>query len=144
MFIKVNVNRFIFWYHVQTVLQPTLHSDHGTCYFMCREHKGHNPETALGAENMISSWKSCTKRVLNFVSGEICILLSEDIHKHLTMTKCWVCVVLLCCSIRCSISCCSGDCLYMSESDICRRQILTYKDGPHIERIKTFIMAVDQ
>ena len=30
----------------------------------------------------------------------------------------------------------------MSESD-CRRQILTYKDDPCTEKIKTFIMAVD-
>ena len=31
----------------------------------------------------------------------------------------------------------------MSESDVCRRQILTYKDGPRTERIKIFIMAED-
>ena len=30
----------------------------------------------------------------------------------------------------------SGDCLYTSESDVCRRQILTYKDGLRTERIK--------
>ena len=36
-----------------------------------------------------------------------------------------------------------GDRLYTSESDVCRRQILTYKDDPHTERIKTFIMAVN-
>ena len=26
--------------------------------------------------------------------------------------------------------------LYTSESDVCRRQILTYKDGPRTERVK--------
>ena len=31
----------------------------------------------------------------------------------------------------------------MSASDICRRQILTYKDVPRTERINTFIMAID-
>ena len=31
----------------------------------------------------------------------------------------------------------------MSESDVCGRQILTYKDGPHAERIQIFITAVD-
>ena len=31
----------------------------------------------------------------------------------------------------------------MSESDVCRRQILTYKEGPRAERIKLLIMAVD-
>ena len=36
-----------------------------------------------------------------------------------------------------------GDRLYTSESDVCRRQIMTYKDGLHTERIKTFITAVD-
>ena len=36
-----------------------------------------------------------------------------------------------------------GDRLYMSESDVCRRQILTYKDGPRTGRIKTIIMTVD-
>ena len=33
--------------------------------------------------------------------------------------------------------------LYASESDVCRRQILTYKDGPRTERIKIFPMAVN-
>ena len=28
-----------------------------------------------------------------------------------------------------------GDRLYTSESDVYRRQILTYKDGPHTERV---------
>ena len=37
----------------------------------------------------------------------------------------------------------SGDRFYTSESDVCRRQILTYKDDPRTERIKIFIMAVD-
>ena len=36
-----------------------------------------------------------------------------------------------------------GHRLYTSESDVCRRQILTYKDGPCTERIKNMIMAVD-
>ena len=27
--------------------------------------------------------------------------------------------------------------------DVCRRQILTYKDGPRTERIKIFLMVVD-
>ena len=31
----------------------------------------------------------------------------------------------------------------MSESDVGRRQILTYKDGPRAERIEIFIMAAD-
>ena len=31
----------------------------------------------------------------------------------------------------------------MSESDVCRCQILKYKDGPRTERIKIFLMAVD-
>ena len=30
-----------------------------------------------------------------------------------------------------------GDRLYTSESDVCRRQILTYKDGPRTERVKS-------
>ena len=33
--------------------------------------------------------------------------------------------------------------LNTSESDVYRRQIMTYKDGPRFERIKPFIMAVD-
>ena len=32
------------------------------------------------------------------------------------------------------------DRLYTSESDVCRRQILMYKDGPHAERIKIFVI----
>ena len=36
-----------------------------------------------------------------------------------------------------------GDRLYTSESDVYRRQILTSKDDPHTERIKTYIMTVD-
>ena len=35
-----------------------------------------------------------------------------------------------------------GDRLYTSESDVCRRQILAYKDGPRTERINIFLMAV--
>ena len=31
----------------------------------------------------------------------------------------------------------------MSESDVCRRQTLTYKDDPRAEKIKTFMMTVD-
>ena len=33
-----------------------------------------------------------------------------------------------------------GDRLYTSESDVCRRQILTYKDGSRAERSKICIM----
>ena len=33
--------------------------------------------------------------------------------------------------------------LYTSESDVCGRQILTYKDDPRTEIIEIFIMAVD-
>ena len=29
----------------------------------------------------------------------------------------------------------AGNRLYTSESDVCRRQILTYKDGPRTERV---------
>ena len=38
-----------------------------------------------------------------------------------------------------------SDRLYTSESDVCRRQILKYKDDPRTERkkIKIFLMAVD-
>ena len=36
-----------------------------------------------------------------------------------------------------------GDRLYTSESDVYRRQILTYEGGPRTEKIKVFIMAVD-
>ena len=36
-----------------------------------------------------------------------------------------------------------GDRLYMPESDVCRRQILTYKDDPRTERIKIFIMVLN-
>ena len=39
-----------------------------------------------------------------------------------------------------------GNLLYLnllSESDICRRQILTYKDAPRTEKNKIFIVAVD-
>ena len=32
---------------------------------------------------------------------------------------------------------------YTLESDVCRRQILAYEDGPRTERIKIFIMTVD-
>ena len=32
---------------------------------------------------------------------------------------------------------------YTSESDVSRRQILTYKDGPHMEIITIFILVVD-
>ena len=35
-----------------------------------------------------------------------------------------------------------GDRLFTSESDVYRRQILTYKDGTRTEKITTFIMAV--
>ena len=31
----------------------------------------------------------------------------------------------------------------MSESDVCGRQILTYKVGPRTERIEIFLIAVD-
>ena len=34
-----------------------------------------------------------------------------------------------------------GDRFYTSESDVCRRQILTYKNDPITEIIKIFIMA---
>ena len=33
--------------------------------------------------------------------------------------------------------------LYTSESDVCRRQILTYKDGPRAEKNTIFLVAVD-
>ena len=33
--------------------------------------------------------------------------------------------------------------LYTSESDVCRRQIMTYKDDPRTKKKKIFIMAVD-
>ena len=36
-----------------------------------------------------------------------------------------------------------GDRLYTSESDVCGRQILTYKDGPHTEKFNKILMAVD-
>ena len=36
-----------------------------------------------------------------------------------------------------------GERLHTSESDVCRRQILTYKDDRRTERIDIFIMAVD-
>ena len=36
-----------------------------------------------------------------------------------------------------------GDRLYTSESDVCRRQILTYKDGLRAEINTIFIMSVD-
>ena len=37
-----------------------------------------------------------------------------------------------------------SDLIYLtSESDVYRRQILTYKDDPRTERIKIFTMAVD-
>ena len=35
------------------------------------------------------------------------------------------------------------DRLYTSESDVCRRQIMTYEDCPRTERFKIFIMVVD-
>ena len=35
-----------------------------------------------------------------------------------------------------------GDRLYTSESDVCRRQILTYNDGPRTERIKICPMTI--
>ena len=37
----------------------------------------------------------------------------------------------------------SSDGLTLSESDVCIRQILTYTDAPHAERIKICLMAVD-
>ena len=33
--------------------------------------------------------------------------------------------------------------LYTSASDVCRRQMLTYKDDPRTEKIKIFITAAD-
>ena len=33
--------------------------------------------------------------------------------------------------------------LYTSESDVCRHQILPYKDDPRTDRIKIFLMLVD-
>ena len=36
-----------------------------------------------------------------------------------------------------------GDRLYTSESNVYRRQILTYKGGPRTEKFKIFIMVVD-
>ena len=36
-----------------------------------------------------------------------------------------------------------GDRLYTSESDVCRRQILTYKNGPRAEKV-TFTTVCDQ
>ena len=35
-----------------------------------------------------------------------------------------------------------GDRLYTSESDVYRRRILMYKDGPHAERVKTLIRVI--
>ena len=35
-----------------------------------------------------------------------------------------------------------GNRLYTSESDVCGRQILTYKDDPRTERIEIYIMVV--
>ena len=35
-----------------------------------------------------------------------------------------------------------GDRLYTSESDLCRRHIMTYKDDAHAERNKIFIMVI--
>ena len=32
---------------------------------------------------------------------------------------------------------------YTSQFDVCRRQMLTYRDDPHTEGIKHFLMAVD-
>ena len=37
----------------------------------------------------------------------------------------------------------AGTVVNTSESDVCRCQILTYKDGPRTARIKIFLMAVD-
>ena len=37
-----------------------------------------------------------------------------------------------------------GDRLYTSKSDVCRRQILTYKDDHCTERNKPFIMVVER
>ena len=36
-----------------------------------------------------------------------------------------------------------GDRLYTSESDVYRRHIVTYKDGPRTERSKIFLVVVD-
>ena len=36
-----------------------------------------------------------------------------------------------------------GDRFYTSEFDVSRRQILTYKDGPHTEKIAIFLTAVN-
>ena len=36
-----------------------------------------------------------------------------------------------------------GDRLYTSESDVNRRQILTYKDGPRTEGMRLFPITVD-
>ena len=45
----------------------------------------------------------------------------------------------------CKFSACPfqcGDRLYTSVSDVCRRQMLTYKDDPRTEGIKIFIIVV--
>ena len=36
-----------------------------------------------------------------------------------------------------------GDSCNTSESDVCRRHILTYKDDPRSEKIEIFLMVVD-
>ena len=35
------------------------------------------------------------------------------------------------------------DRIYTSESDVCRRQIQTYKDGPRSEKNEIFLIAAD-
>ena len=40
--------------------------------------------------------------------------------------------------IRSALTLSARDRLYTSESDVCRRQILTYKDGPGLKELKYF------
>ena len=45
--------------------------------------------------------------------------------------------------VNCRLNPFNSGTVFKTESDVCRRQILTYKDGPRNERIKTFMIAVD-
>ena len=62
----------------------------------------------------------------------------ESLKDHIRCSL--FCSLLLFCNSLQPFQC--GDRFYTSESDVCRCQILTYKDGPRTERLKIFLTAV--
>ena len=83
-------------------------------------------------------WLCCWRGdISSFLFTRNCDLSSSFICRHYYVTSYWSQHMSIC--LRMPV----GDHLYTSESDVCWRQILMYKNGPRTERTTIFIMAVD-